>query len=286
MDVLLAENYPEIAATARKEYLDKISELAVPAANSITSTSYATRADILASVLNSTACSFSTLVFIPLNLHFSLPTNIAASYFFQSPCEVLLSGVMGFAGEQIYRSGLIKDLDITQAQLKLVKNSALAELATSEMDMQVSVAHIINRSIGNKTWTITEWQGAKLSIRYDAAIKYGVDLTDGFDITRDDRQRIITVLLPEPKLLNIVLEPIITDYDDGGIPDLASSDFQLLFEKARSRTVELAEKQGIKLNAQKDAQSVLSYVFTPFTTNGHFPYQIKFVYSKPLTGQI
>lgn len=273
MDRLLSENYPEIAAEVRKEYLQKIDPLNSSAYSNVTSTTYATRAEILADVLNSTICSFSTFIFIPLNLNFSIATTVAASYFFQSPCEVLLSGVTGYIGQQIYQSGLIKDLEETMTQLKLHKSTALAELATSQLEMQIISTHTVTRSIGNNRW---KWQGAKLTISYDVAVKYGCDLTSDFEITRDDKERVIIILLPEPKLLNITLEPTLTDADDSGILDIDSGEFRLLFEKAQADAIQLAEKKGVKQNAQKSAETLLTYIFTPFTTNSQYPYTLKF----------
>lgn len=274
MDRLLAANYPEIAAEARKEYLQKIPGLTSSAYSTITSTAFTTRAEVLAGALNSTICSFSTLIFIPLNLNFSIATNVAASYFFQSPCEVLLSGVTGYIGQQIYQSGLIRDLEETQTHLKLIKNTALAELATSQLEMQITSTHVVTRSIANNR---LKWQGAKLTIKYDAAIKYGCDLTSDFEIARDDKERVISILLPEAKLLNVTLEPSLTDASDSGIPDLDSDDFRLLFVKAQTDAIQLAEKKGVKQNAQKEAETILSYIFAPFTTNSRWPYQLKFV---------
>jgi hypothetical protein len=279
MDSLLKANYPDIAASARQDYLAKVQTLKTPDVNQFSSTSYSTRAEILASTINSTTCSFANLIFIPLNLHFSLSTNIATSYFMQSPCEFILAGIMEPIGQQLYKTGIVKDLELTQTKLSIEKAGMLTELATSQIDVKVNGAKIITRSIDIGKYNLTKYEAASLKISYEVTVKYGYDLSKQFKIERDDEHRTITVFLPQSHLVDIKLDPVITEANSGMFAEINNSHYRLIYEHAQDEAIKLAERQGIKEQAKKAMETVVSSVFLPFTANARLPYKINFNYT-------
>lgn len=273
--LLLKEHYPEIADNIRAEYLRQIKELPKQQVNNVVSSSHTTRAEVLAAAINSQICGFASLIFIPMGISLGLGTNIAASHMMYDPCQNLLLGVSNKIGEQIYKAAIARDIEVTESQLKLHKESTLAEFSVASVELSVIEKFSLPREIKVKQWKLAKWEAASLQIEYNASLKYGYDLTT-FDIVRDEPSKRIIVKLPEPQLLNLNLEPLLTNIDDSGMPDLGDSHFKSLYEQAKANAIREAEKRGIKQKAKENAQKLFAVIFQPFTQNSHHPYSLSF----------
>lgn len=267
--------YPDIAAEAMETYLAEIENLPNDhKAHTITYT-HATRAEILSSVINSTACSFATLIFIPLGVNVSLTSNIAAGIFLQDPCEILLQYPIAKLGDQLKSSAIVKDVEATCTNIQTLQKSFLTDVSTAKMLFRTTSEYNVSRSIGFKKWS-KRWESGKLRIEYIVSVAYGYDLSDSFRIEHDEVKQTIIVLLPRPSLISISLEPINTMLEDDGVPDVPNEKFTELYENARISAIQSAEKHGIQHMARRQMELVLANLFSPFTTTGKTNYTLRF----------
>ncbi|WP_316762365.1 DUF4230 domain-containing protein [Pedobacter aquatilis] len=278
MDSLLAENYPEIAKEVREKYLKNILVLKDKPKYQYTKTDHSTRAEVISAAFNSTLCSFSNLILLPLNP--SLTVNIAAGYFFYDPCESLLSGVSDVIGEGVFRMGLMKDINETQVYLKAEKYSEIADLTTAKMEFKVSSIQRIKRSIGHGRLNLGSWDAGSLTIKYLAEVNYGFDLSKGFKITLLAQTRELLIELSAPKLIALNLEPLSTDLNDDGISDIGTAEFRDNYLNAQNQALTFSKKNNIEAKAKVSAEKILTELYSPLIANKKYAYKLKFNYIK------
>lgn len=266
-EVLKAQKY-NISSELFKDYLGQIKNTnlnILMKTTDATSTVYSIRGNLIAQTILSNICSFTPLVLASMGV--AEPYNAWAGLLLKRPCESFLMNLAGEIGKNIQNAAVIKDIEITKQNIRLLGRS-LAELSTASYEFPVTETRILRPKFYGT--------GGSLMIKYKATVKAGVDFRNSFIIRRDDKLKTLYITIPKAKLLNIDLRQDSISLKDGEVADLRHIDLINIHVDARNKGWGIATQSDLKERAAVNAQKFITLIFKPLVENPYTPYKIIF----------
>ncbi len=269
---LLQVSYHDISLKIRNDYLSSPRLILNPTKTFTRSNEFSMRADLIARVIASNICSFSTKIFTPLNIALDFPVNLIAGKIMQSPCEALLNSMANVIAEEVSRTGLIKDIVNTSTFITTTGRQDIAELSTAsiEFSIQKNIQH-------QRSFLFAIWTSATVKSEYKVTVKAGFNFAHSFVVKRDDINRRIYIHLPSAEITNVILEPTIFLIDDGGIQDVDANISKMVYDSVKQQAINHAMSHHLFDRTNENAKKVLLAFYRPIAENPFCPYKIEFI---------
>lgn len=167
-------------------------------------------------------------------------------------CSVfLVGGFCGFAVDQIVTKALTKPTHINSIAIQN-QIRTMSELATSK----VSYQGMISYEEGKYAFIDKK----KYNMIYTSEVKAGVDLSKA-NVKVDEKNKTITVDLPDPEILSVYIDPSQTQFYDEhyslfNLPD--SSTGTQAMKMAEEDSLDHVDQEALIASAKKQAEEVVS----------------------------
>jgi len=192
----------------------------------------------------------------------------------QTPCGVALTEGLKPMIDRLKERAAIEDFNRAKGLLRERVEKTIAELATVEVRDRKG----ISRSLQTRLWgfniSTTDLEISAISIA-----KVGFRLDRYFDISLNEKSRLVVVTLPEPEILSHEVYPKVDRLDIGWLREVENVDFNKNIELLRSEFRRELQNSDAFSKAKQEAVQLMHTMLEPMikSLDPRYKLRVKFV---------
>ena len=188
----------------------------------------------------------------------------------ETPCGIALTEGLRPMVKRLQDAAAIRDFTRAKGMLKERVEKAVTELAVMELKDKKGIKVDNSTKIWGYDVSTTNVDITAMSI-----MKIGFNLQEFFDVTVDDRSKLVVVTLPQPRILSHEVYPKIENLDVGWMRELNARDFNENINKLRVSFRDDALSSDIFSKSKKRAESVMDMMLQPMVRNINKGYRVQ-----------
>jgi len=190
-----------------------------------------------------------------------------------TPCGIALQEGLRPMIKRLEERAAIDDFAKAKGLLEEKVEMAVSELAT----MEIKDRKGLSKSLKTKVWGM-DVSSTDIEVSAMSILKVGFKLDDYFDVSLDDKRKVVTVTLPEPQILSHEVYPKVDKLDVGWMRELQDDDFNRNFNLLRQEFRRDALDSDVMDKAKQEAANLMDLMFSPVVNsfNKKFKLQVRF----------
>ncbi len=190
-----------------------------------------------------------------------------------SPCSVAMEEGLKPLVKRLEDRAVIEDFKKSKGILEERMERVIGELATIEIRDKKG----LTKEKATKVWgykvSTTEVEITAISV-----MKVGFKLDEYFEVNTDTKNRVVSVTLPEPKILSHEVYPKVDKLDVGWMREVSNEDFNDNFNLLRREFRRDAMESSAFNRSKKEAEKLLKNIMEPMVQSIHRGYTIQVNY--------
>jgi hypothetical protein len=228
----------------------------------------ATAADLLNEVASKYTCFFITSIMATVLKTQDGKLAVKGSKV-ETPCGIALTEGLRPMVKRLQDAAAIRDFSRAKGMLQERVERAVTELAVMELKDKKGIR--VDNS--TKVWGY-DVSTTNVDITAISIMKIGYNLNQYFNITVDDKSKIVVVTLPQPQILSHEVYPKVENLDVGWLREINSQDFNENINKLRQAFRDDALNSDIFIKARSRANNVMDMILSPMVRNINRNYKI------------
>lgn len=190
-----------------------------------------------------------------------------------TPCGIALQEALLPTIKRLEAKAAIDDFSRSKGLLEEKVEQAVSELATYEHQDRKG----LSKSLKTKVWGI-DVSSTDIEVSAISILKVGFKLNEYFDVHLDSKRNMVTITLPEPRILSHEVYPRVDKLDLGWMRELQDDDFNRNFNLLRQEFRRDALDSDIMDKAKQEAAELMDLMFSPVISsfNKRFQLQVRF----------
>ncbi len=192
-----------------------------------------------------------------------------------SPCSVAMEEGLKPMVKRLEQSALIQDFKNSEGILQERMERVIAELATVEVRDKKG----LSKEVATKVWGY-KVSSTDIEITAISIMKVGFKIDEFFNVKTDNKNKIVRVTLPEPKILSHEVYPKVDKLDVGWMRELSNEDFNNNFNILRREFRKDAMESNVFNRSKKEAEELMETILLPMVQSIDGRYKVKVDYRK------
>lgn len=193
-----------------------------------------------------------------------------------TPCGIALTEALKPMVQRMEDRAAIDDFSRSKGLLQEKVEKVIAELATMEVQDKKGLSKKLKTKVLGFNVSSTDLEVTAISI-----MKIGFKLNDYFDVQLNSKRGLVTITLPEPKILSHEVYPKLDKMDIGWLREVQSTDLNKAFNVLRAEFRRDAIDSDIMEKAKKQAIELMNTMFVPLISNMNSRYQLRVKFQQP-----
>ncbi len=190
-----------------------------------------------------------------------------------TPCGIALTEALRPMVARLQDRAAVNDFTRSKGMLEERVEKVIAELAT----MEVRDKKGLNKQLQTKVWGYAV-SSSDIEVSAISMLKVGFKLDDYFNVDINQKSKLVTITLPEPRILSHEVYPKIDKLDIGWMREVKDFDLNKNFNLLRGEFRRDALNSDIMDKAKDNAESLMVLMFEPLVKNIHKNYKVRVKY--------
>lgn len=188
-----------------------------------------------------------------------------------TPCGVAMSEALQPMLKRLEERAAIEDFSRSKGMMQEKVEKTIAELATVEVRDKKGMSKQLKTKVWGYAVSSTDVEVSAISI-----LKAGFKLDEYFDINLNSGAGVVTITLPQPRILSHEVYPKIDKLDIGWLREVKGEDFNRTFNTLRAEfRRDAIEESNIYSKAKAQATELMNTMFGPVVSSLNKRYKIK-----------
>ena len=192
-----------------------------------------------------------------------------------TPCGVALQEGLKPMIKRLEERAAIDDFAKAKGLLEEKVEMAVSELAT----MEIKDRKGLSKSLKTKVWGV-DVSSTDIEVSAMSILKVGFKLNNYFDVSLNDKNKVVTVTLPEPQILSHEVYPKVDKLDVGWMRELQDEDFNRNFNLLRTEFRRDALDSDVMERAKQEAANLMDLMFSPVVNSFNKKYKLQVRFKK------
>jgi len=192
-----------------------------------------------------------------------------------TPCGIAMQEGLAPMIKRLEERAAIDDFAKAKGLLEEKVEMAISELAT----MEIKDRKGLSKSLKTKVWGM-DVSSTDIEVSAMSILKVGFKLDNFFDISLNDKTKIVTVTLPEPQILSHEVYPKVDKLDVGWMRELQDDDFNRNFNLLRQEFRRDALDSDVMDKAKQEAANLMDLMFSPVVNSFNKKYKLQVRFKK------
>lgn len=188
-----------------------------------------------------------------------------------TPCGVAMGEALQPMLKRLEERAAIEDFSRSKGMMQEKVEKTIAELATVEIRDKKGMS----KQLQTKVWGFSVSSTA-LEVSAISILKAGFKLDEYFDVSLNPGAGVVTITLPQPRILSHEVYPKIDKLDIGWLREVKSVDFNRSFNVLRAEfRRDAIEESNVYNKAKAQATELMTTIFGPVVNSLNKRYKIK-----------
>jgi len=192
-----------------------------------------------------------------------------------TPCGVALQEGLKPMIKRLEERAAIDDFAKAKGLLEEKVEMAVSELAT----MEIKDRKGLSKSLKTKVWGV-DVSSTDIEVSAMSILKVGFKLDNYFDVSLNDKSKVVTVTLPDPQILSHEVYPKVDKLDVGWMRELQDDDFNRNFNLLRTEFRRDALDSDVMERAKQEAANLMDLMFSPVVNSFNKKYKLQVRFKK------
>ena len=194
----------------------------------------------------------------------------------ESPCGIALTEALNPLVKKMEERAAIADFSRSKGLLQEKVERTIAELATYEIEDKKGISQSQSTKFLGFDVSTSDVEVSAIS-----KIKAGFKIDDYFNIELNSRAKVVTITLPQPKILSHEVYPKFDKLDIGWMREVQDQDFNKLINALRNEfRREALEEDRLLDKAKTRATELMNTLFTPLVASFDPGFQTRVVFQE------
>ena len=175
-----------------------------------------------------------------------------------TPCGIAIQEALNPMFKRFEESAAITDFSRSKNMLEERIEKEVIELATFEIQSKKGLSKQLKTKLFGMNVSTTDLEISAISV-----MKIGFDLENYFSVDLNPKNQVVTITLPQPKILSRSVYPNLDKLDIGWLREISKEDLNRSFEALREEFVREARREDGFAKAKSHAQKVMEVMMGP-----------------------
>ena len=187
-----------------------------------------------------------------------------------TPCGIAMTEGLGPMIKRLQARAAVQDFTRSKGMMEEKVERVISELAT----MEVRDKKGINKQMQTKIWGMSV-SSTDIEVSAISILKVGFKLDKFFDLSLNNKNKTVTVTLPNPQILSHEVYPKVDKLNIGWLREVDTEDFNRNFNILRSEFRREAVESDIMDISKVQAEELMSMMLMPLVSNIGKKYKLK-----------